>query len=449
MVAVIKSSISYYDYDTRLRIPEQEKAERLLVERKHFILGFEPGKGKSYPVIHAIKMVERIKGRPCKVLILSDADCIKNMWKLEMLPQGILPHETYFVTDRTAIGAVQTALLSKDWDIIICDECQSLRSGVTRSKSQYSKLVYQLAKKTEYVWGMTGTLSGNNNMEPFCVMHNLHVAGMGEINCRKFKMQYCNQALKFGPFGSFMQPVGLNEAGERLMEVAYEEGVMFWPWDDKDDMPECDIREITFNVEATREYKNALEGILKLGEHESTTMKAIALQKAQQALNGFLYYDENGARQIYTVEGYNNPKIKYVVDQCRIENNIIAYRFQEDGASIKKALDSANIFYVTKIKEFKEYLQAGTKVCLIIQCSKGKAVNLQLCQSIIYYTSDFSFISYKQMIHRCWRRGQKYACKVTFLINDPGDKYKVELKIWSSLRTKQTVHDALMSIKCA
>ena len=84
---------------------------------------------------------------------------------------------------------------------------------------------------------------------------------------------------------------------------------------------------------------------------------------------------------------------------------------------------------------------------LVIQCSRGKAANLQECQSIIYYTSDFSFISYKQMIHRCWRRGQTNPCKVTFLVNDPGDKYKIEEKIWNSLRRKQSIHDTLMSIK--
>ena len=78
--------------------------------------------------------------------------------------QGVLPKETYFVTDRTAIGKVQEALVAKVWDIIVVDECQSLRSGVMRAKSKYSKLVHALTKKAEYVWGMTGTLSGNKNI---------------------------------------------------------------------------------------------------------------------------------------------------------------------------------------------------------------------------------------------------------------------------------------------
>ena len=63
------------------------------------------------------------------------------------------------------------------------------------------------------------------------------------------------------------------------------------------------------------------------------------------------------------------------------------------------------------------------------------------------YTGDFSFIAFKQFIHRCWRRGQTKPCKITFLINDPGDKYKVEYKIWDSLQRKKSIHDTLMSIK--
>lgn len=443
MAQVTSSFVTYKMYDEMLRIPEQEEAEKLLMKHKHFILGFEPGKGKSYPVIHCIKLIEQQKQRPIKVLIMSDATCIKTMWKAEIMPQGILPKDTYFVTDRTAIGNVQSALVSTKWDIIVVDECQSLRSGVTRAKSKYSKLVHALTKKTEYVFGMTGTLSGNNNIEPWCVLHNLNVAGMGEINPHKFKQAFCIQELTYGPFGSFLKPTKLNAHGEKLLEQAYEQGVMFWAYDDNDDMPPMEIKTEIFSVDPTIEYKNALDGILKLGAHESTTMKAIALQKAQQALNGFLYYDELGERQIYKVKAYSNPKLKYVVDACKKEKTIIGYRFQEDANAIDNALLDNNITFTSDIEEFKK----GNHQVLVLQCSRGKSANIQICRNIIYYTTDFSFISYKQFIHRTWRRGQKEPCKVTVLINDPGDKHQVELKIWKSLQTKQSIHDTLMAIK--
>jgi hypothetical protein len=438
------TSISYADYNTKYRTPEQELAENLLLTRKHFVLGFEPGKGKSYPVIHAVLEVQRMKNRPINVLIMSDATTIKNMWKVEIMTQHILPEETYFVTDRTAIGRVKEALVAKKWDVIVIDECQSLRSGVTRAKSKYAKLVHSLTKKTEYVFGMTGTLSGNNDIEPWCVLHNLNVAAMGEITTGGFKKHFCELELQYGPFGNFLKPTRLNERGTKLLSKAYDVGVMFWDYTDDDDMPPMTVEYISFPVEPTLEYKNALNGILKLGEFENTIMKATAIQKAQQALNGFIYYDDEGERHVYSVSSYINPKLDYIVKECQKEPTIVGYRFQEDGASIIYTLDKAGITHTSNIQEFRT---TNNYQVLVLQCSRGKAVNLQKARSVIYYTSDFSFISYKQFIHRTWRRGQTELCRVKFLINDPGDKHKVEFHIWESLRRKQGIHDTLMAIK--
>jgi len=439
------TSITYKEYNIEKRTPEQQLAEQLLLARKHFVLGFEPGKGKSYPVIHAVLEVQRLKKRPINVLIMSDAATITHMWKAEIMPQSILPKETYFVTDRLAIGTVKEALVKKTWDVIVVDECQSLRSGVTRAKSQYAKLVYALTKRTEYVFGMTGTLSGNNNIEPWCILHNLNVAGMGRIDPRTFKNTFCNLELQYGPFGNFMKPTSLNQRGDELLTKAYDDGVMFWEYSDADEMPPLEIEVVTFNVNTTPEYTNALNGILKLGEYENTIMKATAIQKAQQALNGFIYYDDLGKRQTYEVAAYYNPKLPYVISMYKNEPLIIGYRFQEDGNSILYTLREHNISYTTDITEFRT---TDKYQVLVLQCSRGKAANLQKATGgVIYYSMDFSFISYKQFIHRVWRRNQTKPIKITVLINDTSDKYKVEQNIWNSMVKKQSIHDMLMAIK--
>ena len=440
-------SISYREYNEKYRLPEQARDEELIMKHKHHVLCYEPGKGKSYPVIHCIKLINEMKQGRAKVLIMSDATCIKNMWRAEIEPQNILPKETYFVTDRTAIGAIKEALINTKWDIIVCDECQSLRSGVTRAKSKYAKLVYGLTRKTEYVIGMTGTIAGNNDIEPFCVLHNLNVAYMGDMNCHMFKERYCINEVQYGPYGSFPKPVRLNDAGLAIMENAYKNGCSFWDYDENDDMPDMTIEYKTFEVPETQTYLNALDGILKCDEHESTVLKAIAMQKAQQALNGFVYYnDENVVRNTYRVPEFRNPKLDYVIQECKKEKHIVAYRFQEDGYYICQELAKNGIKYTQDIDEFVR--RQNEHIILVLQCSKGKSVNLQFCQNIIYYTSDFSFIAYKQFIHRCWRRGQLKPCKVTFLVNQPkNDKHKVEYKIWEALRRKSSIHDTLMSIK--
>ena len=86
--------ITYKQYNEKFRLPEQERDEKLLLSKKHYALCYEPGKGKSYPVIHCILEVNKLKQGKAKVLIMSDATCIKEMWKAEIVPQNILPKET-------------------------------------------------------------------------------------------------------------------------------------------------------------------------------------------------------------------------------------------------------------------------------------------------------------------------------------------------------------------
>ena len=56
---------------------------------------------------------------------------------------------------------------------------------------------------------------------------------------------------------------------------------------------------------------------------------------------------------------------------------------------------------------------------------------------------DYSFIKYKQMIHRCWRMGQKIPVKIIILEH----KDTVEKQIWKAVSGKQKIHDLYMSIK--
>jgi hypothetical protein len=466
-----EGSITFREYHERYRLPEQAEAEELLFNRKHFVLGWAPGKSKSYPLIAAIRKVNRLKNREAKVLILSDAGTINDMWEAEIRPQGILPARTVLLSSTTAASGVKKPkkrgaksrieglskqLIDTHWDILVVDECQSLRSGVTRGKTNFAKLVWQIASKTEYVWGMTGTLSGNNDIEPFCVLHALHVANCGQLATKWFEMTYCEKELTYTPFGAINKPVRLNEKGIQFMSKTYEQGVMFWDYDEHDDMPDFDVSFIEFDIEPHKWYNDSLKGILQCGEHESTVIKAAAIQKAQQSLNGFIYYDEHQMahgkpkkiRRTFNIPDFVNPKLAYVIDEAKkVPNMIVAYRFQVDRDNLFDCLNAAGIQACDDIQEFKRRAEAGEHIVLVLQAVRGKAVNLQVCQRIIYYTSDFSFISYKQLIHRCWRRGQGQACTVTFLINDPRDKQKVEFKIWQAMRKKQSIHDLLMAVK--
>ena len=54
-------SITYKEYNEIYRLPEQQRDEELIMLHKHHALCYEPGKGKSYPAIHCILQINKLK----------------------------------------------------------------------------------------------------------------------------------------------------------------------------------------------------------------------------------------------------------------------------------------------------------------------------------------------------------------------------------------------------
>lgn len=118
--------MQYVDYVNHRR-QYQELGRDLLLTKKHACLFFEPGKGKTYPCIDAMREIDKQKDGKANVLIISSADAIRRMWNVDIVPQHILPKNTFLVTDRTAIGDTSQILLAKRWDILVVDECHILK----------------------------------------------------------------------------------------------------------------------------------------------------------------------------------------------------------------------------------------------------------------------------------------------------------------------------------
>ena len=143
----VEESMLYEEYLKNKR-PYQESGHLLLLEQKHACLFYKPGKGKTYPTIDAIRDIDTSMNGKAKVLILSTADAIKNMWNAEIVPQNILPKNTVLMSFNSAIvDKTKLDLMKIKWDIIVIDECHKIKSH----NSKTSKLVYQLSKMMCYI----------------------------------------------------------------------------------------------------------------------------------------------------------------------------------------------------------------------------------------------------------------------------------------------------------
>lgn len=413
----------------------QELGHLFLLEQKHCCLFYKPGKGKTYPCIDALRDVDASMSGEAKVLILSTADAIKNMWQAEIVPQDILPKNTVLMSLSAAIqDKTKPKLLGVKWDVIVIDECHKIKSHNAKS----SKLVYQLARKAEYVWGLSGTPRGNNDLDIFCQFHNMCVSDWGKITYSQFVNQCCDLDKKFFNGQMVTIPLGVSEkyrAGWDRNIAMYTQRIGY---DEEDNMPNINVNLVELPYTPTKEYLQAEEGVISIADYENTMTKLSAISKLHQAVNGFLYIPkDDGTRDIYKIE--RNKKLDWLKDNIHNKPWTIVYRFEADLLEIKQLLETLGRTYTEIVDDFKK----GKANILLLQCSRCESFNLQMCNRITFYTLDYSYIKYNQMIHRAWRMGQTEPVQIDILTF----KDTIETKIWSAVSHKERLADLFMSIK--
>lgn len=415
----------------------QELGYLFLLERKHCCLYYKPGKGKTYPCVDAIRDVDKMKKGNAKVLILSTADAIKNMWNAEIVPQNILPKNTVLMSLNAAIqDKTKAKLISIKWDIIVIDECHKIKSHNAKS----SKLVFQLSRNTEYVWGLSGTPRGNNDVDIYCQFHNMHISDWGSITYTQFVSQCCDVDKKFFHGQQVVVPIGINKKYKVGWETNIAKYTQRIGYNDDDNMPDLNVNLIELPYVPTKEYLQAEQGVIQIPEYETTMTKLAAIQKLHQAVNGYLYtYDEDGNRKTYQIE--RNKKLDWLQNNMPIKPSVIIYRFDEDKQQLINELTSLGCIYTEIVEDFKQ----GNAHILLLQCSRCESFNLQMCKHMIFYTLDYSYIKYNQMIHRVWRMGQTENVQIDVLTF----KDTIETKIWNAVKNKEKLADLFMSIKGA
>lgn len=424
----------YSEYLTQRR-DYQEEGYLFLLEQKHCCLYYKPGKGKTYPAVDALREVDKSKNYEARVLILSTADAIKNMWNAEIVPQNILPKNTVLMSLNAAIQEkTKLKLLGIKWDVIVIDECHKIKSHNSKS----SKLVYMLSRRTEYVWGLSGTPRGNNDIDIYCQFHNMCVSDWGKITYTQFVNQCCDVDKQFFRGQMVTVPIAINakyKAGWERNIAMYTQRVGY---NEEDAMPDLNVNVVNIPYVASKEYLQAEDDIIAIPGYESTMTKLAAIQKLHQAVNGFLYlYNDDGERITYRIE--RNKKLDWLRSNMPNKPTVIVYRFEQDLKDLQTELTIAGCTFTEIVEDFK----LGKANILLLQCSRCESFNLQMCNNMIFYTMDYSYIKYNQMIHRIWRMGQEKDVKITVLIFED----TVETKVWNAVKNKERLADLFMSIK--
>lgn len=425
-------SFTYEDY-LKNKYEYQELGHRFLLERKHACLYYAPGKAKTYPTIDAIRDVDSVMNGDARVLVLSTADAVNNMWNAEIAPQNILPKNTVIMSFTKAIQEkTKLQLLKAKWNILVIDECHKIKSH----NAKISKLVFQLSKNTEYCFGLSGTPRANSDLDIFCQFHNMNIGEWGKVSYTKFVETFCDIEQMRMNGVMFRKVIGINHryrAGFDCSVAMYTQRVQY---SDEDNMPELDVKQVILPYVKTPPYKKAEQGVIKLSDYETTLNKLSAITKLHQIVNGYIYITDGEEQKTHHFE--RNKKCDWLMENVQ-KGDTIVYRFIEDLNQISSVMKACRLKYTENVEDYK----AGLADVLILQCSRCEAFNLQQCNRMIFYTMDYSYIKYDQMLHRIWRMGQKNTVKVLVLTFDNS----IEMKIFDAVQNKKRFADLFMSVK--
>lgn len=410
--------------------PKQELGVLHLLELKHAVLSFRPGKGKTLPAIYAAK---EHCGATGNCLVISKKSIIEKMWMAEIVPLKILPPKTSFINTElmNVNDELFSNILSKKWECVIVDECHLLKNPT----SVQSKRIHKLCENVPLVIGLSGTPRCNSDEDLFGIMRALHIGKFGKIRKTEFERDFGIRVLKQFGGHSFYKFEGIKpelkewwdaNIAKFFLMADYEEG----------EMPPLNIVTKVLPFVKTEEYKKALKGIINLPEFATTFQKCVAIQKAQQAANGFMYLENN---EVYKIPDYKEAKlmgIHFELLRDLSKKKIVVYRFTEDKNRLKVVLGDL-------ATEDQNLFKSGKYNILLMQSQQGVGVNLQIADEIHFYTMDVSYVNYEQMIHRAWRKGRTEEVNIYIWMYEG----TVEEKIWASVCEKKAIGDLLFLIK--
>jgi hypothetical protein len=265
------------------------------------------------------------------------------------------------------------------------------------------------------------------------------ISDWGKISYTQL-LNICDIEQKFFGGNTIRIPTGINKKYKDGWERNISMYTQRVDYTEEDEMPELDVNVVKLPYIPSKEYLQVEQGVLKVGNFETTMAKLAVTMKLHQAVNGYLYVpneDDDSKKDICRL--HRNPKLDWLLENVEIEPTVIVYRFEADYEDILEEMSNAGFICTDNVECFKE----GRADILLLQCSRCESFNLQMCKRIIFYTLDYSYIKYNQMLHRVWRMGQNEDVEIVILIFDD----TVESNIWKAVKNKETFAQLFMSIK--
>lgn len=363
------------------------------------------------------------------------------------LTRGLLDGYTYEIKDLT----------------VIADEASALKNN----SSKRWKVVNLLAQRATRFWGMTATILKNNLMEGFCIFKIVHPDLFGTKT--NFMDNYCiTRRLRMGNrevpivvgyknLEGFRAKIDPYFLGRQKHEVSTE-------------LPTLITREHTFPLSTAEDlkYKEALEGILELGNGEvkdySETAALTSLIYAQKVVDSLtlLKYEEGdtilGSGDFEKIDVFSKEAAlldlltgEYegcqVVVYTKFESHVARLESLAAKAKIKTSKITGKVKDKDREKAKKDFQEGKVQVIFITDAA-SEAVNLQQAEAMIFYNSPWSWGQYLQVLGRMIRIGSPHSGVVAVHLvgTRANGKPTIDRHVLKLLSTKKTFIEQVLGV---
>jgi SNF2 family DNA or RNA helicase len=427
--------------------PHQDEALAFLDEHQGGALFMDMGTGKSKTVVDWISKMGLnwvLIVCPKKVIDVWPDEFITHAgldWLVVRLDMGaaanakqvaasLLSPRVVFVISYESVwrSPLDEALLKRNWDAVILDESQKIKSPGSR----VSKFLHTLGRRARHRVILTGTPYYNGPLDIYGQFRFLDDKVFG-TNFKKFQDKYAIM----GGFHNY-QILGYRNLDDLHAKVSAQSFVV--KSEDVQVLPEQ--RHVTYtcrlSAKAAKVYKDLKKEMVS--ELESGTITAaLAITRFlrfQQIAGGHLTLDDGTTIQICDAK---ERLLEDVLEDVGISDPVVVFaRFSADIEAIKRVLvGSGRSFGVLSgnANDLAEW-KAGRLNSLVVQIQSGGAgIDLTRSRYAIYYCPGLSLGEYEQSVKRIHRPGQTRDVTYIRLVAEQ----TIDRDVWKALEGKNDV----------
>lgn len=447
---------AYYDYVGGSPFGVQRATCALLTTHTRAYVLNDMGTGKTRAALWSWDYLNK-NGFAGKMLVVGPLSTLNFVWGRETF--GTLPHRKVavlhgtkkkrlealasdadiYVINHDGIGVIFNELMARsDIDVLCIDELAVYRNNTDRSKT-----MRKLAKRFNWVWGMTGRPMPNEPTDVWgeAQIVTPHTVPKHRTHCRDMLMTRINQYV-------YVPKPDAVEQAYKMLQPAVRFKI-----EDVTELPE--VIHTHLDVDMSPDQKKAYTTLARefsamVHNKQITAANAgVAMNKLLQVAIGYVY---TGASNGFgTVELDSTPRKQALLDVIASTQRkvivFVPFRHAMDGLS--KLLEDNGIEHAvvhgdtTNRDEIFNLFQNTPKYPVILAHPQVAAHGLTLtaADTIVWYCPIASLELYDQANARISRVGQKFKQQVVHLQATP-----VERKVYRLLANKQKLQDQLLSL---